>query len=125
MQMYRRHVCHQPGKINGFPNAAGALGQEVRLTHRVGAPVGGATEWAHQHLGGAGKWRCRGARLVREGARWCAPKQAAETNSRGDARAAERARTGGTKSPDWKAGNCPDPLTVNAQRLWLRLGEQV
>jgi hypothetical protein len=48
-----------------------------------------------------------------------APKQAAEAkpSSRGDARAAGRARTGGAKGPD--------PLTVNAQRLRLRLGEEL
>jgi hypothetical protein len=63
-------------------------------------PVGGATEWVHQHLGaGAGNWRCRGARLVREGTR-VVPRQAAEAkpSSRGDARTAERARAGGAKS---------------------------
>jgi hypothetical protein len=50
------------------------------------------------------------------------PKQAAEAmpSSRGDARAAERARAGGAKSTGRKV--CPDPLAVNAQRLRLRLG---
>jgi hypothetical protein len=47
---------------------AGVGSFDSRLTEWV-PPVGGATEWAHQHLGGAGNWSCRGARLVREGAR--------------------------------------------------------
>jgi hypothetical protein len=61
---------------------------------------------------------------VREGARVAgsAPGQGAEAkpSSRGDARAAERARTGGARSSDRKF--CPDPLAVNAQRLRLGLG---
>jgi hypothetical protein len=56
-------------------------------------------------------------------AKWCP-----EASSRGDAKQprrragpAERARTGGAKSPGRKV--CPDPWTVNAWRLRLRLGE--
>jgi hypothetical protein len=41
-------------------------------------------------------------------------------SSRGDARAAGRARTGGAKCPGRKV--FPDPLAVNAQSLRLRLG---
>jgi hypothetical protein len=42
-------------------------------------------------------------------------------SSRGDARAAGRARTGGAKSPGRKGF----PLAVNAQSLRLRLGAKV
>jgi hypothetical protein len=44
-------------------------------------------------------------------------------SSRGDARAAGRARTGGAKRPGRKL--FPDPLTVNAPSLRLRLGAKV
>jgi len=75
--------------------SAVASAQEVRLTHGVGAPSRRCPEQAHQHLGGAGRWGTQ----ARPGG---APKQAAEAmpSSRGDARAAERVRTGGAKSPD-------------------------
>jgi hypothetical protein len=72
------------------------------LAHRMGAPSKRCPDQAHQHLGGAGRW---GTQARPSGA----PKQAAEamSSSRGDARAAERARTGGAKSPDKINGSRP------------------
>jgi hypothetical protein len=74
--------------------------------------MAGMSCWEVQANGGA---ECRGARLVREGARvvWCP-----ETSSRGEAkqprnaRAAERARTRGAKSPRQES---PDPLAVGRE----------
>jgi hypothetical protein len=43
-------VRQQCGIFYGWDVANGKWWGGGRLTHRVGAPVGGATEWAHQHL---------------------------------------------------------------------------
>jgi hypothetical protein len=55
------------------------VGAPSRKCPRVGAPSGSATEWTHQHLGGAGNWSCTGE------AKWCP-----EASSRGDAKQPRR-----------------------------------
>jgi hypothetical protein len=57
MHLYRGHVHHQGKRM------ASRMQQRTRQLHRRRRcvwltewvpPVGGATEWVHQHLGGAG-----------------------------------------------------------------------
>jgi hypothetical protein len=103
-----QQACVPPGQRSGFPNTAVASAQEVRLTHRVGAPSrrcdspsGHTSTWEVQASRGTEEHGCSCSCTRTRG--WCPEaSNRGETNSRGDAQAAERARTGGTKGPDKK-----------------------
>jgi hypothetical protein len=119
MHMCKEGMCATKAK-NGFSKAAAstavASAQEVCLTHRVGAP-----SMRYPRVDTPARRRETGSREVQAtGAAQAKP------SSRGDARAVERARTGGVKSPDRKA-SFPRSAgrresRTNAQRLRLRFG---
>jgi hypothetical protein len=110
MQLYR----------NNFPKAATsaavASAQEVRLTHRLGAP----SRRCHR-VGTPAHGRCRQLELQRSTARARGRAGGARSKKPRRSQSAEEAR--GPQSGRARGAKGPDPLAVNAQRLWLRLGE--
>jgi hypothetical protein len=107
------HVYHQGTQLRQCDIGAGGA---------FDSPSGCTSTWNYLEEV-QGKWSCRrGARLVREVPRVVhRSQQPRRSQAAEESWAAERARTGGAKSP--RQESCPDPLAVNAKRLWLRLGE--